>query len=94
MQTGLDGTGELLPEQSTNVTTHGVDLTIWAGSEPLVQDAYRDQPLIDHMVKAVALGRAGTAEDDVRRIVSLASEAVSHLVSQTISVSDGLTMTS
>jgi 2-hydroxycyclohexanecarboxyl-CoA dehydrogenase len=60
---------------------------------PLLEQEMRDNPkLIDKLIRAVPMGRAGEVEDMARAIAFFAAPASSYITAQILSVSGGLTM--
>jgi NAD(P)-dependent dehydrogenase (short-subunit alcohol dehydrogenase family) len=60
---------------------------------PLLEQEMRDNPkLIEKLIRAVPMGRAGEAEDMARAIAFFAAPASSYITGQILSVSGGLTM--
>jgi 2-hydroxycyclohexanecarboxyl-CoA dehydrogenase len=60
---------------------------------PLLEQEMRDNPkLIEKLIRAVPMGRAGEVEDMARSIAFFASPASSYITAQILSVSGGLTM--
>jgi 2-hydroxycyclohexanecarboxyl-CoA dehydrogenase len=60
---------------------------------PLLEQEMRDNPkLIEKLIRAVPMGRAGEVEDMARAIAFFAAPASSYITAQILSVSGGLTM--